>query len=295
MERSMEMMEQKTQNGHFTEPRENSNGEDSGLAEEQTSLLSEVSYKPPETDNSGGDDHTSRQSNLQSVVCHNPPERNNSGGDGHTTGQSGENNFRNCIQGAFIWLREHPVTTVIVVVGLLFIIVGVPLIWIYSQPAALPTPPQNPTWPTTTTPPLALPTPPQNSTRPATTTPPLGGFQSCPDMWQKYKNKCYFESNNSASWEEGQKNCDAKGGSLMTLDDTAKDFLVNGKTPLDHWIGLRKNFTAHWKWMDGTVYNGTVLHDDGSQNNLCAIYDDRGKILAFECTAKRQYICEKSL
>ncbi|XP_068135071.1 C-type lectin domain family 2 member D-like isoform X2 [Hyperolius riggenbachi] len=257
MERSMEMMEQKTQNGHFTEPRENSNGEDSGLAEEQTSLLSEVSYKPPETDNSGGDDHTSRQSNLQSVVCHNPPERNNSGGDGHTTGQSGENNFRNCIQGAFIWLREHPVTTVIVVVGLLFIIVGVPLIWIYSQPA--------------------------------------GGFQSCPDMWQKYKNKCYFESNNSASWEEGQKNCDAKGGSLMTLDDTAKDFLVNGKTPLDHWIGLRKNFTAHWKWMDGTVYNGTVLHDDGSQNNLCAIYDDRGKILAFECTAKRQYICEKSL
>ncbi|XP_068135066.1 C-type lectin domain family 5 member A-like [Hyperolius riggenbachi] len=290
MERSMEMMEQKTQNGHFTEPRENSNGEDSGLAEEQTSLLSEVSYKPPETDNSGGDDHTSRQSNLQSVVCHNPPERNNSGGDGHTTGQSGENNFRNCIQGAFIWLREHPVTTGIVVVGLLFIIVGVPLICIYSQPAALLTPPQNSTRPATTTPPLE---PPLTSAEDSTTLPAT----RCPlDMSQQYKNKCYCVSNNSASWEEGQKNCKAKGGSLMTLDDTTKGFLVDElQNPPDLWLSLRKDpDTGEWKWKDGTVYNGTVLHDNGLQNK-CAIYD-KGNVIAFDCTTERiYYICEKSL
>lgn len=117
---------------------------------------------------------------------------------------------------------------------------------------------------------------------------------SCPNKWTKYDDLCYFVSKNSTIWSESHQYCEKEGGSLLILNDTVQQQIEElVLLRHDHWIGLQKDSgSKEWKWVNGSIYRGSVRGGDDPRMNCAYI---NGGIGALDCSSARAWICMKSL
>ncbi|XP_040204156.1 killer cell lectin-like receptor subfamily G member 1 [Rana temporaria] len=123
---------------------------------------------------------------------------------------------------------------------------------------------------------------------------PVCKCSSCPNKWTKYDDLCYFVSKNSTIWKESRQYCEKEGGSLLILNDTVQqqiEELVLLRN--DHWIGLQKDpGSQEWKWVNGSIYSGSVRDGKDLRMNCAYINDGIG---ALDCSSQRPWICMKAL
>lgn len=76
--------------------------------------------------------------------------------------------------------------------------------------------------------------------------------RQCADGWLTLDESCFFLSTYKLNWEESQKNCTARGGTLAIVNNpTVQNFLtVEGR--LKYWIGLKQS-NDDWTWVNKTA------------------------------------------
>ncbi|TFJ97353.1 C-type lectin domain family 2 member D [Platysternon megacephalum] len=119
---------------------------------------------------------------------------------------------------------------------------------------------------------------------------PLLSEPCCPDGWVGYQGKCYYFSEAEGNWESSQHNCSSHGASLAGID-TLQDlaFLMRYKGSAYHWIGLRREESQLWKWVDGTEFNSMFeVRGGGNCAHLNGV-----DVISSRCQTEKNWICSK--
>uniref|UniRef100_A0A3Q3W8Q4 C-type lectin domain-containing protein n=1 Tax=Mola mola TaxID=94237 RepID=A0A3Q3W8Q4_MOLML len=118
--------------------------------------------------------------------------------------------------------------------------------------------------------------------------------QRCSDGWLTFDRSCFFLSTVRLDWDESQRNCSARGGSLAVISNPlVQDFLTK-KGNVQYWIGLRQN-SGTWTWIDNAGLQ-TSYWADASQGGDCAILT--GGIQSVKnwktasCKSRTYFICQ---
>ncbi|XP_048338830.1 C-type lectin domain family 2 member A-like [Sphaerodactylus townsendi] len=113
---------------------------------------------------------------------------------------------------------------------------------------------------------------------------------SCPNGWVGYREKCYYFAKAERNWTSSKMHCSSLNASLAVVDSQEEmEFMLRYKTNADHWIGLQRNLSQPWKYINGTIFNGwfTIL---GGGN--CAYINQKG-IASSGCLREEPWICHK--
>ncbi|XP_040498073.1 killer cell lectin-like receptor subfamily G member 1 isoform X1 [Ursus maritimus] len=115
---------------------------------------------------------------------------------------------------------------------------------------------------------------------------------SCPDLWMKYGNHCYYLSVEKADWNSSQKFClDEDSQLLMFTDDQEMSLLKRFLKKDFYWIGLRNN--SGWRWEDGSALNiSRILSNSLIQK--CGTLSEEG-LRASSCEVLLHWVCKKML
>ncbi|XP_061530446.1 early activation antigen CD69-like isoform X2 [Phycodurus eques] len=119
----------------------------------------------------------------------------------------------------------------------------------------------------------------------------------CPPGWLRLEESCFFLSKLRLSWEESQRDCLEKGGSLAVVSShKVQNFLSQCGNFMKYWIGLRR-IRDMWIWVDNTnlqqsywgayltTGNCAMLHSNGLPDNWMMI----------PCRSYMYYICQRNL
>ncbi|XP_068167401.1 asialoglycoprotein receptor-like 1 isoform X2 [Antennarius striatus] len=132
---------------------------------------------------------------------------------------------------------------------------------------------------------------------------------SCREGWVTFQRSCYLVSIASITWHNAEKQCQAKGGHLLVLNNMEElDFISRiVETQYDYWIGLvERQHEGHWSWVDGTAFNSSAAYwDEGQPDNWdyrengedCGqIHSSVQRVLKkwndADCQLSYRYICE---
>lgn len=118
--------------------------------------------------------------------------------------------------------------------------------------------------------------------------------RQCADGWLTYGRSCFYLSTYRLSWEESQKNCTARGGSLAVVKSlTLQRFLIKkGRTI--YWIGLR-NKENNWTWVDNTLLKRSFWAEDGSEGDCGILRNGKSpekNWIKASCSAASYFICQ---
>lgn len=86
------------------------------------------------------------------------------------------------------------------------------------------------------------------------------GCQQCPDGWIPLGRSCFYLSRFRLSWDEGQRNCTARGGSLAVISDPTLQTFLTEQGQMKYWIGLRRQGDT-WNWVNNTVLQQSYWSD----------------------------------
>ncbi|CAM4561403.1 C-type lectin domain family 2 member D-like [Lepidochelys kempii] len=119
---------------------------------------------------------------------------------------------------------------------------------------------------------------------------PLLSEPCCPDGWVGYQGKCYYFSEAEGNWESSQHHCSSLGASLVEID-TLQDlvFLMRYKGRTYYWIGLRREESQPWRWMNGTEFNSMFEVKGGGS---CAYLNDVA-VISSRCQTEKNWVCSK--
>ncbi|XP_072131931.1 C-type lectin domain family 9 member A-like isoform X2 [Mobula birostris] len=109
--------------------------------------------------------------------------------------------------------------------------------------------------------------------------------QTCPQYWQRNKDRCYFISTLGKSYDEAREYCLDLDARLLEIDSKEeKDFVSSsiGYADRFYWIG---------KCRDGNVAS-YLLYEMSQGSPTCSKCDSYGWI--YNCKSKYEFICEKS-
>ncbi|XP_047598999.1 killer cell lectin-like receptor subfamily G member 1 isoform X2 [Lutra lutra] len=113
---------------------------------------------------------------------------------------------------------------------------------------------------------------------------------SCPDLFMKNGNYCYYFSMEKKDWKSSLEFCLAKDSHLLEFTDRQEMSLVKQLLKDDfYWIGLRNE--AGWRWGDGSPLNISSI----ISNNLiqkCGAINGNG-LQASSCEVSLPWICKK--
>ncbi|XP_060119453.1 C-type lectin domain family 2 member D-like [Heteronotia binoei] len=113
---------------------------------------------------------------------------------------------------------------------------------------------------------------------------------SCPNGWVGYQEKCYYFAKAEGSWTSSKKYCSSLNATLAVVDSQEEmDFMLRYKGPADHWIGLQRNGSQPWKWINGTIFNEWFAVLGGGS---CAYMNQQG-IASSSCLREEPWICIK--
>ncbi|XP_028410420.1 CD97 antigen-like [Dendronephthya gigantea] len=135
-----------------------------------------------------------------------------------------------------------------------------------------------------------------------TTASGMNATVKCPSAsWKRFGNICYTSITNVTSWQNGNKECQKRGGQLARitgadLNNFIRKVFRKGM-PNNLWIGLRKcNVT--WCYLDGTpsVYynweNNTGQPNNARGNEYCVDMRRGGRWNDQDCGLNRSSVCE---
>ncbi|XP_063739013.1 CD209 antigen-like protein E isoform X2 [Eleginops maclovinus] len=127
---------------------------------------------------------------------------------------------------------------------------------------------------------------------------------SCPEGWLMFGSSCYFFSNDKRSWDGGQRDCEQRGAHLVIIDSRQEQNFLTGFRAAA-WVGMTDRETeGTWVWVDGTPVNRQrLLWAPGQPDNSlggedCGDLRTMSQFLGLNdsiCSAREQWICEKSL
>ncbi|XP_008057629.2 killer cell lectin-like receptor subfamily G member 1 [Carlito syrichta] len=113
---------------------------------------------------------------------------------------------------------------------------------------------------------------------------------SCPDLWMRYGNHCYYISAEKKSWNSSMEFCLAKDSHLLMFTDNQEmSLLKNSLNENFYWIGLRND--SGWRWADGSVLNLSRVISNSLVQNCGAVNKDG--LQASSCEVPLQWVCKK--
>ena len=130
--------------------------------------------------------------------------------------------------------------------------------------------------------------------------------QDCPEDWEANGQQCYFWSNQSKSWFEGDQVCRSKGGHLASANsNSTNDYILKGlakgktaDTSNNLWIGgTDSDEEGIWTWTDGSAWEFTYWGynrpgDNDRQN--CLQYDNFNQNWwDWKCHTQHRFLCSK--
>ncbi|XP_032246883.1 killer cell lectin-like receptor subfamily G member 1 isoform X1 [Phoca vitulina] len=114
--------------------------------------------------------------------------------------------------------------------------------------------------------------------------------RSCPDLWMKYGNYCYYFSVEKKDWNSSLEFCLAEDSHLLMFTDNQEMRLLQNFLKKDfYWIGLRNNFG--WRWEDGSALNISRILSNSSIQKCGTISKDG--LQASSCEVLLQWVCKK--
>ncbi|CAM2101454.1 unnamed protein product [Caretta caretta] len=113
----------------------------------------------------------------------------------------------------------------------------------------------------------------------------------CLEEWVGYQGKCYYFSKEEKNWDSSQHFCSSFSASLAAIDtQEEKDFMMNYAGLVEHWIGLRRESSQPWKWVNGTLFNQQLFQVRAEGD--CAYLSDVF-VSSSRCYSLRNWICSK--
>uniref|UniRef100_A0A665X3U3 C-type lectin domain-containing protein n=1 Tax=Echeneis naucrates TaxID=173247 RepID=A0A665X3U3_ECHNA len=133
----------------------------------------------------------------------------------------------------------------------------------------------------------------------------------CPAGWKKFSHFCLLLSNETGSWDEGRKDCRARGADLVVIDSPEKQgFLISmSTTETIAWIGLTDRVEeGNWTWINGAPlsegYWKRSQPDNGGQPRSKTMQEDCAHLTVgltitnnwndLPCEWIQKWICEQS-
>nr|XP_046255223.1 C-type lectin domain family 9 member A isoform X2 [Scatophagus argus] len=118
--------------------------------------------------------------------------------------------------------------------------------------------------------------------------------QQCAKGWLTFGHSCFFLSTSRLSWDESQRNCSSRGGSLAIINSPEVQRFLTQKGKMNYWIGLRRNRDT-WSWVNNTVLQESYWMDVKSEGD-CGILrsgspSEKNWIRA-ACEAYTYFICQ---
>ncbi|XP_070821897.1 early activation antigen CD69 isoform X2 [Chaetodon trifascialis] len=125
-------------------------------------------------------------------------------------------------------------------------------------------------------------------------------YRSCPQCangWVTFDGTCFFLSTFRLSWDESQKNCSSRGGSLAVVNDPLFQYFLTKEGKMNYWIGLRKKNNA-WTWINNAALQKGYWADDRTEGD-CGILNsgdppEKNWVTA-SCQAYTYFICQMRL
>ncbi|XP_044065043.1 early activation antigen CD69 isoform X2 [Siniperca chuatsi] len=120
------------------------------------------------------------------------------------------------------------------------------------------------------------------------------GCQQCADGWLTFGRSCFFLSTFRLSWDESQRNCSARGGSLAVITSQRVQRFLTKEGKMKYWIGL-KNKGETWTWVNNTVLQESYWADvmlEGDCGILSSGNPPEKNWITASCQAYTYFICQ---
>lgn len=121
--------------------------------------------------------------------------------------------------------------------------------------------------------------------------------QQCANGWLTFEQSCFFLSTSKLSWDESQKNCSARGGSLAIINSLRVQQFLSKEGNLKYWIGLRQQSNT-WTWVNKTALGESYwagVHSGGDCGILSSESSPANNWIRAPCPSYTYYICQLQL
>ncbi|XP_054999586.1 LOW QUALITY PROTEIN: killer cell lectin-like receptor subfamily G member 1 [Sorex araneus] len=113
---------------------------------------------------------------------------------------------------------------------------------------------------------------------------------SCPDLWLRHSNHCYYFSVEQRDWNSSRQFCLAEQAQLLMFADSQEMNLFSSFFHEKfHWIGLRNR--SGWRWEDGSALNFSRILLNSPVQRCGALSKDG--LQASSCEAALPWVCKK--
>ncbi|XP_071360903.1 CD209 antigen-like protein E [Trachinotus anak] len=130
------------------------------------------------------------------------------------------------------------------------------------------------------------------------------GEHSCPQSWLMFGSSCYYISSQRRSWDDSRWDCVQRDADLVIIGSRQEQNFLTGFT-MAAWVGMTdREVEGTWIWVDATPVNKDSLLWARGQPDGAFGGEDCGELRTminfiglndFNCSARIQWICEKSL
>ncbi|XP_053182449.1 C-type lectin domain family 2 member F isoform X2 [Scomber japonicus] len=121
------------------------------------------------------------------------------------------------------------------------------------------------------------------------------GCHQCPDGWIPLGRSCFYLSRFRLNWDEGQRNCTARGGSLAVISDPTLQTFLTEQGEMKYWIGLRRQ-GGTWNWVNNTVLQQSYWSDaqpKGDCGVLSSTEPAEKNWMKARCEVYTYFICQR--
>ncbi|NXU21545.1 CLC2E protein, partial [Pardalotus punctatus] len=71
-----------------------------------------------------------------------------------------------------------------------------------------------------------------------------------------FGNKCFYFLEEEVDWEGSQRSCLSRQAHLASIDTREElHFLLRYGNFMEYWVGLRRESSGPWKWLNGSLFN----------------------------------------
>ncbi|XP_065508729.1 C-type lectin domain family 2 member D-like [Caloenas nicobarica] len=96
-----------------------------------------------------------------------------------------------------------------------------------------------------------------------------------------YREKCFYFIEDEAEWNRSQSSCISLGAHLATIDSWEElRFLLRYGRSSHYWVGLQREDSGPWKWVNGSLSNNSFdvrgkgqcayINQDGISSDWCS-------------------------
>ncbi|CAM4561195.1 killer cell lectin-like receptor subfamily B member 1B allele B [Lepidochelys kempii] len=117
----------------------------------------------------------------------------------------------------------------------------------------------------------------------------------CPADWLPHKNKCYWVSKESKTWNESRVDCSAKSSQMLVIQDKEEMAYILSIPQLNLvWLGLSVTSPERkWTWVDGSTFDETLFQLTGAAERESCVLMKGNCAISETCLALAKWICEK--